>query len=80
MNRHNLPLAIICQMASQAVGQICALLIVVPSIVRLMAVLLSLAMNWAFCTSGLHRMIGSCDESIHPLDQSILGCVSANHG
>jgi hypothetical protein len=51
-----------------------------PSAVRLMAVLPLLAMNWAFCASGLCKMIGNCDESIHPLAQSIFGCVAANHG
>jgi len=80
MNKHSLPLATIRWTASQAVGRICTLLIVVPSIVCLIAVLPFLAMNWAFCASGLHKMISNCDESIHPLDQSIFGCVSVNHG
>ena len=80
MNRRSLPLAIICRTASWADGRICTLLIVVPSVVHLIAVLPLLAMNWAFCASGLRKMIGSCDESIHPFDQSIFGCVSANHG
>ena len=80
MNRHNLSLAMICRTVSWAVGRICTLLIVVSSVVRLIAVLPLLAMNWAFCASGLRKVIGSCDELIHPLDQSIFGCMSANHG
>jgi hypothetical protein len=80
MNSHNLPLVMICWMAFQAVGRTCILLIVVPSVVHLIAVLPFLATNWAFCASGLHRMIGSCDELIHPLAQSIFGCIATNHG
>ena len=35
-------------------------------------------MNWAFFAFGAQSMIGSCEESIHPLFQSIFGCVAAN--
>jgi len=55
------------------------LCIVVPLVVCLIAVLPSLATNWALFASGLRRMIGSCDELIHPLAQSMLGCADVNH-
>ena len=80
MNKHSLPLATIRWTASQAVGRICTLLIVVPSVVCLIAILPFLAINWAFCTSGLCKIIGSCDESIYPRAQLIFGCVAANYG
>ena len=80
MIAHSFLLVMICWTASWAVGSTVSLLIVVPSVVCLIAVLPFLAINWAFCASGLCRIIGSCDESIHPLAQSILGCVDANHG
>ena len=35
--------------------------------------------NRAFFASGARNMMGSCEESIHPLLQSILGYVAANH-
>ena len=35
--------------------------------------------NRAFFASGAQSMIGSCEESIHPLFQSIFGCVATNH-
>jgi hypothetical protein len=34
----------------------------------------------AFLASGAWSTIGSCSWSIHPLFQSIHGCVAANHG
>ena len=35
--------------------------------------------NRALFAFGARNMMGSCEESIHPLFQSILGCVAANH-
>ena len=35
--------------------------------------------NQARFAFGAQNMIGSCEESIHPLFQSIFGCVAANH-
>ena len=39
-----------------------------------------LAANCALAVSHALRTIGSCEWSIHPLAQSIFGCVVANHG
>ena len=35
--------------------------------------------NRAHFAFGARNMMGSCEESIHPLLQSIFGCVAANH-
>ena len=35
--------------------------------------------NLAFFAFGARNIMGSCEESIHPLFQSIFGCVAANH-
>ncbi len=80
MIAHSLPLAMTCWTASCTVGSTFSLLIVVLLVVHLIAVWPFLATNWAFRASGLRRIIGSCDESIQPLAQSILGCADANHG
>jgi hypothetical protein len=36
--------------------------------------------KWAFFALGAWNMMGSWVMSIHPLAQSIFGCVAANHG
>ena len=36
--------------------------------------------NWIFCASFVQKIIGKCDESIHPLAQLIFGWVLANQG
>ena len=41
--------------------------------------LLILGMKTAFYMFGALMMMGSCEWSINPLFQSILGCVAANH-
>ena len=35
--------------------------------------------NRARFAFGARNIMGSCEESIHPRFQSILGCVAANH-
>ena len=36
-------------------------------------------MNRARFASGARNIMGSCEESIHPLFQSILGCMAVSH-